>query len=106
MDSLAERMKTGRSLSANSVRIYTSNLKKMAKLITGDPYENMEFCKEFGKITEYLNTKTIATRRNYIATIIVGCSPEKRDKIDAGFEDIIKKYKTWLILKIQNMTRK
>ena len=106
MESLKAEMREGRHLADNTIRIYCANLEKMAYAMTGERFENMEFSREYNGILDFLKGLTLSTIRNYVATLIVGLSPSGKNKVTEGYEEIITKYRNFLITKNTEYTEK
>jgi hypothetical protein len=95
MDKIRNQIKEKRTIKDNTLNAYMRNLKIMAKGITGEDFKNLNFLQDFNKVKKYLEdpekTKTEATRKNRLATILVllRLNEEKN-------EDIIDKYAEYL----------
>jgi len=96
MEKLKKDLKSGRKISDQSIKIYASNINKLAKAITEKEYSNNNFLKNFKVIIKYLEEKKPATRKNYLASILVALSPEARGKYKKGFEKVAKEYTDYL----------
>lgn len=83
-----------RNIKPSTLKAYGNNIKKLTKDITGKEYSSINYLKDFKKIKDFLNKKTISTRKNYIATILVMLrAVNKDDKLDK----LIDKYSEYLM---------
>ncbi len=75
MDNIRKQIKEKRTIKDNTLNAYMRNLKIMSKGITGNDFKDLKFLNNFNKVKEYLEdpkkTKTEATRKNRLATILV-----------------------------------
>lgn len=99
MEELSKIIKENRKVKDSTLKIYTTNVNKLAMNITGKPFININFLKnKFNKIIELLDTYKISTKKNYISSIIVVLSPKGKNNYEKGFSNIGKKYLAMLIL--------
>ena len=96
MEQLKEQIQEHRKISNNSLNVYTKNLSKLAKTITGKEWKNANFLKKYDEVIKSLESKTASTRKNYLASILVGISPEGRGKYKKGFDKVAEKYTDYL----------
>ena len=72
-----------RNIKPSTLKAYSNNIKKLTKDITSKEFSSINYLKDFKKIKDFLNKKTISTRKNYIATILVMLrAVNKDDKLD------------------------
>ncbi len=99
MEELRKIIKENRKVKDSTLKIYTTNVNKLAMNITGKPFSNINFLKnKYNKIIELLDTYKISTKKNYISSIIVVLSPKGKGEYEKGFSNIGKKYLAMLIL--------
>ena len=96
MEELTEKLKN-RKISDSSLKIYQKNINKLSRDITGKDFKNTDFLKKYDDVIKHLEEKTISTRKNYLASILVAISPEGRGKYSEGSEKVGKKYTEYLL---------
>ena len=96
METLKEEIQEHRKISKNSLNVYVKNLSKLSKDITGKEWKNANFLKKYDTVIKALESKTASTRKNYLASILVGLSPEGRGKYKKGFTKVAEKYTEYL----------
>ena len=96
MESLKKEIMDNRKISEKSLNIYLKNLNKLAKDITGKEWANTKFLKKYDDVIKHLGEKSLSTRKNYLASILVGLSPEGRGKYEKGYEKVAKEYTDYL----------
>ena len=96
MEQLKEQIQEHRKISNNSLNVYTKNLSKLAKTITGKEWKNANFLKKYDEVIKSLESKTASTRKNYLASSLAGISPEGRGKYKKGFDKVAEKYTDYL----------
>lgn len=83
-----------RNIKKSTLKAYENNIRKLTKDITDKEYTSINYLKDFKKIKNFLDKKTISTRKNYIATILVMLrAVNKDDKLDK----LIDKYSDYLM---------
>ena len=82
-----------RNIKASTLKAYKNNINKLTKDITNKEFTSVTYLKDFNKIKNYLDKKTISTRKNYIATILVMLRAMDNDKLDK----LIEKYTDYLM---------
>ena len=95
---LSEDIKKSRNIKDKSINAYLIALKKIYRIVTdNDNYDsslfnNVGFLKKkyYKKITEFLDTLKLPTRKNYLAAILVALTAKDKD------DDIIKEYRNHL----------
>ena len=90
MEDLGKKIKAKRTIKQNTLNIYLKNINLLSKKITGEEYKNDNFLKQFEKVKKILEEKTISTKKNYLATILVVLMLEDDN------EKIIRKYRDYL----------
>ena len=85
-----------RKISPNSLNIYLKNLNKLARDVTGKSCTNTKFLKKYDDIIKHLEQKSLSTRKNYVAAILVGLSPKGRGLYDKGYTKAWKLYTDYL----------
>ena len=96
MEELKKEIEDNRQISKNSLNIYSKNLSKLAKDLTGKEWENTSFLKKYDQVIKHLEDMTLSTRKNYLASILVGLSPQGRGKYEKGYEKVAKQYTDYL----------
>jgi hypothetical protein len=96
MEELKKEIADNRKISKNSLNIYSKNLSKLAKDLTGKEWENTSFLKKYSDVIKHLEDMTLSTRKNYLASILVGLSPQGRGKYEKGYEKVAKQYTDYL----------
>lgn len=96
MDKLREEIKEHRKLTDRSLSIYVRNLNRLAKEITKKEFTTLAFLKQYKKVIDWIDDKSLSTQKNYLASILVGLSPKGRGQYKKGFEAVAKKYTTYL----------
>tara|TARA_R110000803_G_scaffold101544_1_gene169470 strand:+ start:672 stop:1655 length:984 start_codon:yes stop_codon:yes gene_type:complete len=96
MESLKKEIMDNRKISEKSLNIYLKNLNKLAKDMTGKEWSGTKFLKDYDEVIKHLGEKTLSTRKNYLASILVGLSPSGRGKYEKGYEKVAKEYTDYL----------
>jgi hypothetical protein len=96
MEKLKEEIKNNRNITESSLNIYSRNINRLAKEITGKDFSSISFLKEYKKIINWIDNKSLSTQKNYLASILVALSPTGRGKYKKGFDAVAKKYTTYL----------
>ena len=96
MEELKKEIEDNRKISKNSLNIYSKNLSKLAKDLTGKEWENTSFLKKYDLVIKHLEDMSLSTRKNYLASILVGLSPQGRGKYEKGYEKVAKQYTDYL----------
>ena len=96
MEELKKEIEDNRKISKNSLNIYSKNLSKLAKDLTGKEWENASFLKKYDDVIKHLEDMSLSTRKNYLASILVGLSPQGRGKYEKGYEKVAKQYTDYL----------
>ena len=96
MENLKKEISENRKISEKSLNIYGKNLSKLARDLTDKEWTNTNFLKNYDKVIKHLQDKSQSTRKNYLASILVGLSPKGRGKYSKGFDDVAKKYTEYL----------
>tara|TARA_R110000737_G_scaffold288139_1_gene294703 strand:- start:122 stop:1105 length:984 start_codon:yes stop_codon:yes gene_type:complete len=96
MEELKKEIEDNRKISKNSLNIYSKNLSKLAKDLTGKEWENTSFLKKYDGVIKHLEDMSLSTRKNYLASILVGLSPQGRGKYEKGYEKVAKQYTDYL----------
>ena len=96
MEELKKEIEDNRKISKNSLNIYSKNLSKLAKDLTGKEWENTSFLKKYSDVIKHLEDMSLSTRKNYLASILVGLSPQGRGKYEKGYEKVAKQYTDYL----------
>ena len=71
MEQLRENIKSKRNIKENTLNIYIKNINYLSKQITKKEFKNDNFLRDFVEVKKYLETKSLSTRKNYLATILV-----------------------------------
>ena len=80
---LLNAIKKQRNIKETTLKAYEANIKKLTKDITDKEFSSINYLKDFKKIKSFLDKKTISTKKNYIATILVMLKAvNKNDKLD------------------------
>lgn len=94
---LIKVIKENRRISDTSISIYRKNLEKLSRDITGSSYSGSSFLKkDYKKIIKLLEEKSLSTRKNYLAVILVALSPKGRGKYAKGNEKTAANYTAYL----------
>ena len=96
MEELKTCIMENRKISPNSLNIYLKNLNKLARDVTGKSWTNTKFLKKYDDIIKHLEQKSLSTRKNYVAAILVGLSPKGRGLYDKGYSKAGKLYTDYL----------
>jgi hypothetical protein len=96
METLKTEIMDNRKISEKSLNIYLKNLNKLAKDMTGKEWSGTKFLKDFDDVIKHLGEKSLSTRKNYLASILVGLSPTGRGKYEKGYEKVAKEYTDYL----------
>ena len=92
MEEIKQRIKEYRMISDSSLRIYSQNVAKLATGITGKPYENAEFLYDVSKVLDQIKDKSLSTKKNYLASVLVFLNPEGNNTFSEQLKPIIKEY--------------
>ncbi len=93
MEKLEQAIKSQRNISARSLSTYLRNLRLLNKKLTKNinvSFENLDFLKDFKTVKNELEQKTPSTRKNVLASILVGLKALKYP------EKVIEKYSKYL----------
>ena len=96
METLKKEIMENRKINVKSLNIYLKNLNKLSKDITGKEWSSTKFLKKYDTIIKHLGEKSLSTRKNYLASILVGLSPTGRGKYEKGYDAVAKKYTEYL----------
>lgn len=81
MDKLEKAIKEKRKISDRSLSTYLRNLRLLSGKITGKEFKDLHFLKDFEKVKKELDSRSDSTRKNNLASILVGLKaldyPEK-----------------------------
>jgi hypothetical protein len=92
MEEIKKRIKEYRMISDSSLRIYSQNVSKLATGITGEPYENADFLLDINKVLDQIKDKSLSTKKNYLASVLVFLNPEGYNTFSEELEPVIKEY--------------
>lgn len=96
MDTLIKTIEDNRDIRESTLKIYKSNLSKLAKGITDKEFTSVTFLKDTDKVLEFLNDKSNSVKRKYISTILIALSPKKKNDPSKEYEETYNKYKNLL----------
>tara|TARA_R110002072_G_scaffold78280_2_gene181573 strand:+ start:1534 stop:2487 length:954 start_codon:yes stop_codon:yes gene_type:complete len=86
MESLKEAIRDKRNIKENSLNAYIISLRKIHEKTGADlDFKNLNWLKNESKIMNFLNSLKLATRKNYIAAIIVALSTDNKYKTESQF---------------------
>lgn len=95
MDLLIDEIKSNRDVRDTTLKIYKTNLNKLAMKLTGDKYKNIDFLKDYDKVKEYLEDKSNSNRKKILSSILIALNP-KKGEIKDNNEKLYNKYKILL----------
>ncbi len=97
MEEIKSIMKEKRMLSDASLHIYCQNVKKLCRDITGESFQNTEFLLDVDKVLDCIKNKSLSTKKNYLASVLVFLNPSG-DSADVAqdLEDVVQKYNNLL----------
>lgn len=96
MEKLRASIKKGRTMTDRSLAAYLRNIGKLSKGITDKEFKNLNFLKEYKKVIDFIDDKSLSSQRVILASILVALSPEGRGKYKKGFDEVAKKYTRYL----------
>jgi hypothetical protein len=96
MEKLREDIKKGRDMKDTSLTAYLRNISKLAKGITKKEFKTLAFLKEYKKVIDFIDDKSLSSQRVSLASILVALSPSGRGKYKKGYEEVAKKYTRYL----------
>jgi hypothetical protein len=96
MDKLREEIKKGRDMKDRSLAAYTRNISKLAQGITNKEFKTLAFLKEYKKVIDFIDDKSLSAQRVLLASILVALSPSGRGKYKKGYDEVAKKYTRYL----------
>lgn len=96
MEKLREEIKKGRNMKDRSLDAYVRNISKLSKGMTKKDFKSLAFLKEYKKVIDFIDDKSLSSQRVMLASILVALSPEGRGKYKKGFEEVAKKYTRYL----------
>ena len=99
MEEIKQKIKEHRKISDTSLHIYTRNVGKLAKAITGEPFENTDFLLNVEQVLEQINDKSLSTKKNYLSSVLVFLNPtgikdygDDLDKVITQYNKLLKQY--------------
>ncbi len=82
-----------RNLKENTVKVYVSNLRKLATVLTGQEYVNPDFFLD-SDLTEYISNLSDSKKRIILSTILLALSPSEKNTVtNPIYQDTYDKYK-------------
>ena len=72
MEALKKEIKDKRNISENSLNTYLRNLRILNSKFGNKEFKNLSFLNNFNKVKDILNNMTDSTRKNNLASILVG----------------------------------
>jgi len=92
MEAIKQEIKEYRKISESSLHIYSNNIAKLAKDVTGENFKDTEFLHNSEQILEHIESKSLSTRKNYISSILVYLNPRAAIDHKEPLGSLISKY--------------
>ena len=93
MEEIKQEIKEYRMISNSSLHIYSHNVEKLAKGMTGKSFENTDFLKDVNGVLEQIKDKSLSTKKNYLSSVLVFLNPRGQNNIeDESLNDLLKQY--------------
>ena len=97
MESLMTQIAEGRMLKENTVKNYSSALKKLALLCTGSEWKGTTFLLNTDSVCAKLKAEhPITTIKTKLVSILVAIQPTKPGVVTAGYEEVVPIYRKYL----------
>ena len=97
MDNLISKI-SKRGVRSSTINLYERHLKKLSKALTGKEFENMDFVNSKTKeLLEFLNKQSSSVKKNYIASILVGLSPDTKKSPPEKYQKVYNKLSEILV---------
>jgi len=92
MEEIKQKIKEHRKISDSSLNIYSRNVGKLAKAITGEAYQNSDFLLNVEQVLEQINDKSLSTKKNYLSSVLVFLNPTGIKDYSEDLNKVIVKY--------------
>ncbi len=75
MEKIQNLITEHRKISSSSLHIYSVNMNKLAKDITGTNFVDTKFLHDIDKVLDAIKDKSLTTRKNYLTAALVFLNP-------------------------------